>query len=75
MVRWRSRSHRWSAVPRARGDGPQLGVELARIYEVVSDPWRDDHLATAQRFRNAGADADAEREEMEARSLELVMDR
>ncbi|WP_160051259.1 hypothetical protein [Nocardiopsis sp. FR26] len=53
----------------------ELGVDLAEVYAVVSDPWRDDHLAAAARHRAAGMVEDAEAEEALARDAERAMSR
>lgn len=53
----------------------ESGVDLERVYAVVPDPWREDHLAAAARFRASGAIASAEREEALAREDEQAMTR
>lgn len=52
----------------------ELGVDLARVYAVVADPWREHFLSAAALFRSGGAIQEAEREERRARARERAME-
>lgn len=53
----------------------ELGVDLAEVYAVVSDPWRDHHLSAAAHHRAAGMVKSAKEEEALARDAEQAMSR